>query len=320
MARSTTDLRLGMAFALTSALRFGLSGPFAKALMDAGWSPTAAVIARLAGGAIALAIIATTVRPRWIHEARLHARTVVLYGAIPIAGAQLCYYNAVAQLSVGVALLLEYTAPIMVVGWLWATTRRRPAAGTLAGMALAIVGIMLVLNVFGSGAAQVNLTGVLWALGAAVCAVFYFMMSGTATGDDSGGLHPLTLATAGLLVGGAAVSALGLLGVMPLAVSSATVVIAGAAVPWFVAVAVLGLFSTAAAYSLGIAGVARLRPGFASLVGLSEVLFAVLWAWLLIGEAMTPLQALGGAVVLAGLALARPRTVVAEIQGTRAFS
>ena len=115
-------------------------------------------------------------------------------------------------------------------------------------------------------------------------------------------------------------SALGLLGVMPLAVSSATVVIAGAAVPWFVAVAVLGLFSTAAAYSLGIAGVARLRPGFASLVGLSEVLFAVLWAWLLIGEAMTPLQALGGAVVLAGLALARPRTVVAEIQGTRAFS
>ena len=77
---------------------------------------------------------------------------------------------------------------------------------------------------------------------------------------------------------------------------------------------------SAAAYSLGIAGVARLRPGFASLVGLSEVLFAVLWAWLLIGEAMTPLQALGGAVVLAGLALARPRTVVAEIQGTRAFS
>ena len=52
---------------------------------------------------------------------------------------------------------------------------------------------------------------------------------------------------------------------------------------------------------------ARLRPGFASLVGLSEVLFAVLWARVLIGEAMTAVQALGAAVVLAGLILARPR-------------
>ena len=48
----TPDTRFsrGLAFALTSALTFALSGPFARALMDAGWSPTAAVIARLAGG------------------------------------------------------------------------------------------------------------------------------------------------------------------------------------------------------------------------------------------------------------------------------
>ncbi len=59
-------------------------------------------------------------------------RTVVLYGLVPIAGAQLFYYNAVSHLSVGVALLLEYTAPILVVGWLWATTREtahHPDAG-----------------------------------------------------------------------------------------------------------------------------------------------------------------------------------------------
>jgi drug/metabolite transporter (DMT)-like permease len=62
---------------------------------------------------------------------------------------------------------------------------------------------------------------------------------------------------------------------------------------------------TAIAYTLGIMGIARLRPRFASLVGLAEVLFAVLAAWALLGEAMTPVQAIGGAVVLAGLALAR---------------
>ena len=72
-----------------------------------------------------------------------------------------------------------------------------------------------------------------------------------------------------------------------------------------VPVLILGLVSTAVAYTLGISGVARLRAGFASLVGLAEVLFAVLWAWLLVGEAMTATQAVGGAVVLAGLALAR---------------
>ena len=94
--------------------------------MEAGWSPTAAVTARLAGGALVMAIFATMVKPDWFREALQHGKTVVAYGLIPIAGAQLCYYNAVAHLSVGVALLLEYTAPILVVGWLWATTRRRP--------------------------------------------------------------------------------------------------------------------------------------------------------------------------------------------------
>lgn len=308
----TPDTRFsrGLAFALTSALTFALSGPFARALMDAGWSPTAAVIARLAGGAIALAAVATVVRPQWIAEARRHAGTVVLYGAIPIAGAQLCYYNAVAHLSVGVALLLEYTAPILVVGWIWATTRRRPGTATLAGMMLSIAGITLVLNIFGDGPARVNTVGVLWATGAAICAACYFMMSAsaTSTGTDTGEtLHPLTLATGGLLVGGAVVTALGITGILPLAFSTADVTVAGFTAPWFVAVLVLGLFSTAIAYTLGIAGVARLRPGFASLVGLSEVLFAVLWARVLIGEAMTAVQALGAAVVLAGLILARPR-------------
>ena len=126
--RATVDhFRLGLMLAVGSAFAFGSSGPFAKALMEAGWSPTAAVVARLAGGALVMAVFATIVRPGWVGEALRHTRTVVLYGAIPIAGAQLFYYNAVAHLSVGVALLLEYTAPILVVGWVWTTTRRRPS-------------------------------------------------------------------------------------------------------------------------------------------------------------------------------------------------
>ncbi|WP_163738438.1 EamA family transporter [Mycobacterium gallinarum] len=310
-ARASVDnFRLGLLFAVGSALAFGSSGPFAKALMEAGWSPTAAVVARLAGGALVMAVFASFVRPGWVREALGHARTVVLYGAIPIAGAQLFYYNAVAHLSVGVALLLEYTAPILVVTWVWMTTRRRPTNLTLAGVALAVAGIMLVLGIFDAGGfsgARINLIGVGWGLAAAVCAACYFVMSANASNGsaDSDGVNPITLAAAGLVVGAAAVTLLGVVGIMPLTFTTNDTVIAGWTTSWVVPVVALGVVATAIAYTLGIVGISMLRPRFASLVGLSEVMFAVLAAWILLGEAMTTIQAVGGAIVLMGLALAR---------------
>ena len=301
--QSTVDhFRLGLLLAVGSAFAFGSSGPFAKSLMEAGWSPTAAVTARLAGGALLMAVFATIVKPDWFREALQHGKTVVAYGVIPIAGAQLCYFNAVAHLSVGVALLLEYTAPILVVGWLWATTRRRPSSLTLTGVALAIAGIMLVLNVF-SGA-HINLIGVGWALAAAVCAACYFLMSSSVT-TDGDGLNSITLATAGLIVGAAAVATLGVSGLMPLTFATNDAVVAGFTTSWLVPVIALALLPTAIAYTLGIMAIARLQPRFASLVGLSEVMFAVLAAWVLLGEAVTMTQAFGGVVVLVGLTLAR---------------
>ena len=297
--------RMGLLFAVASAFAFGMSGPLAKSLMEAGWSPTAAVTARLAGGALAMAVFATAIKPDWVREALRHWKTVLAYGVVPIAGAQLFYYNAVAHLSVAVALLLEYTAPLLVVGWMWATTRRRPSNLTLAGVALAIAGIMLVLNVF--AAAHINLVGVGFGLAAAVCAACYFVMSDevSADGTKEGGLTSITLAAGGLVVGAVAVALLGATGMMPLTFTTNDTVIAGWTTSWVVPVIALALIPTAIAYTLGIMGIARLRPRFASLVGLAEVLFAVLAAWILLGEAITPIQALGGAVVLVGLVLAR---------------
>lgn len=297
--------RAGLVFAVASAFTFALSGPLAKPLMDAGWTPTAAVTARMAGGALVMAVFATLVRPEWIREAVAHRRTVLAYGLVPVAGAQLCYYNAVAHLSVGVALLLEYTAPVLVVAWLWATTRHRPTTMTLAGVGLAIAGITLVLDVF-SGT-HINAVGVVWALAAAICAACYFMMSDEVSADSSeeGSLNSLTLAAGGLIVGAAAVGLLGVVGVVPLAFTTNDTVIAGWTTPWFVPVIALAVIPTAIAYTLGIMGIARLRPRFASLVGLAEVMFAVVAAWILLGQAITATQAVGGAIVLVGLALAR---------------
>jgi drug/metabolite transporter (DMT)-like permease len=299
--------RTGMIFAVASAFTFGMAGALGKSLIEAGWSPTAAVVARLTGGALVMAVVATILRRGWVREALSHKGTVIAYGAIPIAGAQLCYFNAVTYLPVGVALLLEYAAPLLVVGWVWATTRRRPSTLTLAGVAIAIAGITLVLGLFGPGShtgAQISLAGIAWGMGAAVCAACYFVMSDKASADGTG-LHSITLATGGLVVGAATVALLGVSGVMPLAFTSHGTTLAGLTTSWLVPVIALAIVPTAMAYTFGIMGIARLQPRFASLVGLSEVMFAVLSAWALLGEAITGIQLLGGAVVLAGLALAR---------------
>ena len=305
--RGHDQFRLGLLFATGSAITFGMSGPLAKSLMAAGWSPTAAVTARLAGGALVLALAATVIKPDWLREARAHARTVVAYGLVPVAGAQLCFYNAVAHLPVGVALLLEYTAPILVVGWLWATKKQAPSGLTLSGVALAIAGVTLVLDVFSPTAqgAQIDPVGVAWGLGAAVCAACYFVMSDKVTADGSG-LNSITLAAGSLVVAAVTVTLLGVCGVMPLQFTANETMLGGVTMPWLVPVILLGVVATAIAYTLGINGVARLRPSFASLVGLAEVLFAVLTAWVLLGEGVSAVQAVGGVVVLIGLALARP--------------
>jgi len=315
------QFRLGLLFATGSAFMFGMSGPLAKSLMSAGWSPTAAVTARLAGGALVLALAATIIKPDWLREARAHARTVVAYGLVPVAGAQLCFYNAVARLPIGVALLLEYTAPILVVGWVWATRKQAPSRLTLAGVALAIAGVTLVLDVFSPATHQASIdpVGVIWGLAAAVCAACYFVMSDTVTADGSG-LNSITLAAGSLVVAAVAVALLGVSGVMPLQFTANDAVIGGVTLPWLVPVVLMGVVATAIAYTLGISGVARLRPSFASLVGLAEVLFAVLTAWVLLGEGVSAVQAVGGIVVLLGLALARPARRANDDESTRSTS
>ena len=74
---------------------------------------------------------------------------------------------------------------------------------------------------------------------------------------------------------------------MPLTFTANDTVVAGLTTSWLVPVIALALIPTAIAYTLGIMGIARLRPRFASLVGLAEVMFAVLAAWALLGEAIS---------------------------------
>ncbi len=295
------NFRAGVILALVSAAAFGFSGPFAKSLMAAGWSLTAVVTARLATGAAVMVVAACIAAPGWFSEARRHAKVVVLYGIIPVAGAQFCYFGAVRHMSVGVAMLLEFLSPILVIAWTWMVTRHRPHTRVLAGATLALLGMLLVLNIF-SGA-RVEPVGIAWGLGAAVCAAYYFISSHRA-GGKAEELQPITLATSGLLVGAVAVGGFGLTGIMPLTFSAQDVHVAGWNTPVYVPILVLGVVTTAIAYITGIAAITRLKPSYASLIALTEVLCAVIAGWVLLGETIAPIQYAGAAVILAGLILA----------------
>src|SRR3954451_21943704 len=183
----------GLLWAVASATSFGLSGSLARGLMDAGWSSASAVIGRLLIGAAVLVPLALVhLRGRW-GLLRRNLPLVIAYGLVAVAGCQLAYFNAVAHMQVGVALLIEYTAPVAVVGWLWARRGQRPGRLTVLGVLLGGAGLVLVLDL--TSGAQASTAGILWALGAMVGVSYYWLVSA----DQDDDLPGIVLATGGLL-------------------------------------------------------------------------------------------------------------------------
>lgn len=299
-ADTQPGLRSGVGLALLSAGAFGLSGPFARVLIETGWTPGAAVAVRVLGAALVLTPAAVRMmRGRWA-VLRRGIGHVLAYGVLAVAITQLCYFYAVGQISVAVALLIEYTSPIAVVLWMWLRHSQRPNRRTVAGAVIAVGGLVLVLDVFAT-TPTVNTAGVLWSLGAMVGAAAYFVLSA----DDRTGLPPLVLTWAGLGVGGLVLVAAGTLRLLPMSWSRAPVELGDAQLPWWVPVLGLMLVTAALAYTAGIAAARRLGSRLASFVALTEVLAAVVYAWLLLGELPVTVQLAGGVLILTGVIVVR---------------
>lgn len=304
MGALTHDLRVveragvGWAFAMVSAASFALSGPVGRGLMDAGWSAASAVAVRVLIGAVVLVPLAVVqLRGRW-GLLRRHLPLIAVYGAVPVAGCQLAYFSAVARIPVGVALLIEYTAPLAVVGWLWLRQGQRPTRLTAVGAAIGVVGLFLVVDPTGGGNDPL---GIAFALLAMVGAAFFFVLSSR----PLDGLPGTAVAAGGLLLGGVLLLLAGAVGVVPFATSTAPAVYSGFALPWWIPLTVLGVVTAAVAYGCGIAATRRLGARLASFVALSEVLLALVFAALLLGEAPAPVQLLGGVAIIAGVVVVR---------------
>jgi drug/metabolite transporter (DMT)-like permease len=324
--RSTRSAGVGIG--LVSAMCFGTSGTFGTALIGAGWSPAGAVLARVLVAALALTVPALlALRGRW-RVLRRSAWQVTVYGLVGVAACQVCYFNAIARMPVGISIMLEYLGIVLIVLWLWARHGQTPRPLTIGGGVAALGGLALMLNLTGAGG--VSLAGVLFALAAAVSMAVYFFQSaatpetsaetnaavgapaGSSAGapagssaDGPGELPPVVLTWGGMIVGAAAIALVGAARVMPLRFAGADVALFGGRTSWIVPVLGLGVLAAAIAYVTGIGAARRLGPKFGSFVAMAEIGFAVLFAWILLHQTPTATQFAGGALILAGVIAVR---------------
>ncbi|MDL4812854.1 EamA family transporter [Actinomadura opuntiae] len=310
----------GVALAVFSSVCFGASGPFGKALIEGGLDPLQAVWLRIAVSAAALIPIVLAVRARkgarpLRPQLRPHLRWLALYGLTGVAGCQACYYLAASRLPVGVAILLEFTGPVMVLAWL-RLVRRAPVHRTAAiGVMVAMAGLALVVQVWTG--LRLDPLGLAAGLGAAACQASYFLLVDRLAGR----VDPLVITTAGSAVAAAALAVPAAPWALPWDVLAAAVPIAGSTAPGWTLVAWIALVSTVLAYLTGIAGLHRLSAQVGGAICYTEAVAATLIAWAVLGERLTAAQLTGGAIVLAGAYIAQraataPDAPVAGAAGT----
>ena len=282
---------------LGASLAFATSGTFVRPLFDAGWTPGAAVLWRVTLAAVLLLPVGL-----WLMRGRLLVvlaewRIIIGFGALAVATAQLMYFAAVSRMSVSLALLIEYMAPVLLVLVAWARTRRAPSKLVVAGTAASVLGLICVLDLTG---ARPDALGVLFGFGAMIGAAAYFVLGARPTR-----LHPLALPAFGLPVGAVVLGLATLVGALPYSAPLVAVEVMGAMVPWWVPLGIVVLAATALAYALGVAGITLMGERLSSFVSLCEVLFAALIAGVVLGEIPSPIQIFGGGLIVAGVVLIR---------------
>ncbi|MGW0909061.1 EamA family transporter [Streptomyces sp. NPDC002853] len=303
---------VGLGLALGSAVAFGGSGVAAKPLIEAGLDPLHVVWLRVAGAALVMLPVA------WRHRGLLLRRPALLlgFGLLAVAGVQACYFAAISRIPVGVALLVEYLAPALVLGWVRFVQRRPVTRAAAVGVVLAVGGLACVVEVWAG--LSFDAVGLLLALGAACCQVGYFVLSdqGSDAGDDAP--DPLGVIAYGLLIGAVVLTVVARPWGMDWSVLAGDAEMDGTAVPAWALIAWIVLIATVVAYVTGVLSVRRLSPQVAGVVACLEAVIATVLAWVMLGEHLSAPQIIGGAVVLAGAFIAQSSTPTKPREGPTA--
>ncbi|MFF1923216.1 DMT family transporter [Streptomyces sp. NPDC058221] len=295
----------GLGLALASAFAFGGSGVAAKPLIEAGLDPLHVVWLRVAGAALVMLPVA------WRHRALVRSRPVLLlgFGLLAVAGVQACYFAAISRIPVGVALLVEYLAPALVLGWVRFVQRRPVTRAAAVGVVLAVGGLACVVEVW-SGL-SFDVVGLLLALGAACCQVGYFVLSDQGSGERAAGAeppHPVGVIAYGLLIGAAVLTVVARPWGMEWSLLGGDTTMNGTDVPAWLLLVWIVLLATVIAYVTGVISVRLLSPAVAGVVACLEAVIATVLAWVLLGEHLAAAQLIGGFLVLFGAFIAQSST------------
>ncbi|MEV0587387.1 EamA family transporter [Nonomuraea sp. NPDC050310] len=303
----------GLLLALISSWCFAFSGPMAKFLNAAGLAPLESVWLRMAGAGVLMVALLALFRPAALRIPRDKLGFFAAYALVAVAGVQALYFVAITRLPVGVALLLEFTAPVMVVLWVRFVRRVRLPRVAYAGALVAFVGLAIVTE-FWAGM-RLDLIGVLLGLAAGACCAAYFLLSDS-FGED---VDPLGLVAWGMLGASLLLVPFAQPWSLPWTALGEQVTLGGNTLPAWGAYAWMIVVATAVAYCLGVNAVRRLSAAVGATVATLEVIFGAIVAWFLLGQQLTRFQVIGGLIVLSGallaqLASARPAAPKAEVR------
>lgn len=287
---------------IIAAILFGLNGGVSRVAMGSGLEPEQFTTVRVTAAALVFAVYAACFRRSALRRPRGSALLLVIaLGLVGVAMMQFAYNVAITRLPLGIALLIEYLAPVLVVLWV-RFVRKEPVRPQMwAAVALAVGGLAIVSRVWNG--LEFDGLGVLMALLAAVSFAAYFLLGEHNVGIDD----PLRVILWAFIVAAVAMnlaqpiwetphlsdstSLLGRLGehsINPL-IPIAMVVVLGTVAPFFLELSALKHLPASI-----VVVVAMLEPVIANVLG---------WAWF--EETLTPIQILGAVAVIAGIVLAQ---------------
>lgn len=293
---------MGYLYALLGALLFGANGSLAKLLVEGGLSATQLTLFRSVGTAV-LAGLVLLVTDRAAF--RLRPRQLLVMAVLGIGGValvQASYAAALALLPVGVTLLLQYTAVLLVALVAFLFFRERVRARLWVAIGLVLLGLVAVARPW---EARLDPTGVALAAVAALCLAFYFLVGERQVGRTS----PLAVAFWTMVFSSAFWAIFSGWWQLSPAIFTKPLDVGGQwgswSLPLGIPLLVTVVVGSFLAFLLFFSALKHLTATAAGIAASAEVVFAFAVAWVWLGETLDPVGIAGASVVLAGIGLAQ---------------
>ncbi len=285
-----------------AALLFGLNGTVSKLVLQAGLPPMRFTEIRSAGAFICLLTYALLRKPASLKINRHQIGFLALYGIAGFAGVQVFYFIAISRLPVGIGLLLEFTAPVLITLYVRFVRKEKVKSRMWASLVLAISGLILVAQIWNG--LTLNGIGLLAGGIASISLAIYYLL-----GEHGVGIRDTTSLTAWAFGFATAFWLIVQpLWSFPIHLLSKQISLGGrfahlhAPVSTFIILVIL--LGTVAPFVLVVSALRHTTPARTAMIGMLEPVFASIVAWWWIGESLTLIQIVGGVVVLVGIALA----------------